>query len=206
MAMIRTAALLLQHRGVTGRWLMWWGAAWIVAIACSRIGIPPVAPQGAQADTRALEQLGTLGLCVPLPLIALLLNDRSPWLSASTPRSRQRIRLGVTSLITGIALTTALAAAFLYPEAVAYQRVTGVFALIMAITIITAGRINSGWAALPAPALIAASTVPGLIPWTWNIIYNPATNTLLTITATAALILALTGTAIRTTEQDDRAL
>lgn len=197
--MIRIAALLLHHRGITGRWLLWWGAAWVVAVFCSRIGIPPVAPQGAQADTRTLEQLGTLGLCVPLPLIAVLLNDQSPWLSASTPRSQQRIRLGVTSLITGIALTTALAVAFFYPEAVAYQRVISVFALILAITIITAGLISSGWAALPAPALIAASTVPGLIPWTWNIIYNPATNTLLTVTAITALVLALAWDLTRTT-------
>ena len=190
--MIRTVILLLQHRGINRHWLMWWGVAWSVAVACSRVGIPPVAPLGAQADTRALEQLGTLGLCLPLPLIAVLLQDRSAWLSASTPRSRRRIRLSMTTLITGIALTTALVAALLYPGAVAYLRVVGVFTLALSITIITATLLNPSWAALPAPTLIALSTIPGFVPWNWNIIYNPVTDTLLTITATTALILAIT--------------
>ena len=190
--MIRTVVLLLQHRGIDRRWWMWWGITWSVTVACSRIGIPPVAPLGAQVDTRALEQLGTLGLCLPLPLIAMLLHDRSAWLSASTPRSCRRIRLSMTTLITGIALTTALVAALLYPGAVAYLRVVGVFALALSITIITATLLSPSWAALPAPTLIALSTIPGFIPWRWNIIYNPVTDTLLTTTATTALILAIT--------------
>ncbi|WP_299168820.1 hypothetical protein [uncultured Arthrobacter sp.] len=172
---IPAPALLLQHSGLNKVWLGWWVIAWTAAVLSARVAIPRIDP-GVSSASSALEQLGAIGLCVPLVLVAILIPDRTTWLTASSPRNPRLLRLANIGLITAVSVSSAMAAAALYPSDIRWIRIVSIFMLLLALTFIAALIIGSTWAGFLAPAFIILNTIPGLISWKWNVIYNPATD------------------------------
>lgn len=190
------AMLLLQHRGINKRWNLWWLVTWTVAVLSSQVAIPRVGPAIAPPFSRSLEQLGAIGLCLPLVLVAILVTDRTEWLTGSSPRNARLVNLATAILINGIGLFSSMVAASLYPQDIRWIRIVSLFALLLAVTLITGSIIGRTWAAFPGPVFIVVNTVPGLIPWEWNIVYNPATDGALIAAAITSQVVAITASCI----------
>lgn len=195
-----TPALLLHHRGIDKGWGLWWLLAWAAAVASSQVTIPRIDP-GVSSASSALEQLGAIGLCLPLVLVGVLVPDRTAWLTTTAPRSPVLMGLGNLGLITGVSLISAMTAAALYPNDIRWLRIVSLFALLLALTLITGVLLGGVWAAFLAPVFVILNTIPGLIPWEWNIVYNPATDPILifaaAISLATAFIVAATSAAIQ---------
>ncbi|MHA7248484.1 hypothetical protein [Arthrobacter tecti] len=185
-----TPVLLLHHRGLNSVWGIWWFVAWTAAVLSSQVSIPRIDP-GVSSTSSALEQLGAIGLCVPLVLVAMLVQDRTSWLTASSARNGIRLRLASLALIAAISILTAMLAALLYPRDISWLRIVCLFALLLAFTLITGTLLGGVWAALLAPVFAVLNAVPGLVPWQWNIVYNPATDAILLVAALTSMLAAL---------------
>ena len=192
MAVITTLAplLLLHHRGVSKVWVLWWLVAWAAAVLSSQVSIPRIDP-GVTSESSSLEQLGAIGLCVPLVVVAVLVQDRSDWLTSSSPRNRRLLRLASFGLITAVSALSAMVAASLYPDDIRWLRIVSLFGLLLALTLIAGTAIGGTWAGFLAPVFIIVNTIPGLVPWEWNIVYNAATDAVLIRTAVTAQLMML---------------
>ncbi len=179
-------ALLLQHRGVNKVWLSWWAASWIAAVLSARVAVPRIDP-GVSSVSAALEQLGAIGLCVPLVLVATLIPDKSSWLTASSPHSMALLRLANVGLITAMSISTAMIAAAMYPTDVGWSRIVSIFILLLALTLAAGLGVGVNWAGFLPPVFIILNTIPGLVPWEWNVIYNAATDDVLIPAAVLSL-------------------
>jgi len=51
--------------------------------------------------------------------------------------------------------------------------------------------VDRVWAAVAGPLLVALATVRGLLPWEWNLVYNPETDAALVTTAVVAQVAAI---------------
>ncbi len=190
MTWARPALLLLQHRGLSARWALLLAAAWLVALGCSRVAVPRVGPEET-ATNRALEQLGAIGLCLPVIVLTLMLVDGTEWLTRTSPRSRRLVRLSTACLVTVVGLATAALAASVYPADVRWVRVVGLFWLLLSLAVLIGALVDGVWAALAGPLLIALHTFRGVVPWEQNLVYNPETDTALLVGAALAQLAAL---------------
>ncbi len=189
MSPLRAAYLVLANRGVSPTWLLWLLVGWAAAIVASRVAIPHVGPD-VMVSARALEQLGAIAVCIPVVLLALLLTDSTPWMTNTSPRGNRVLRLTSFLLINSVGLSSAAIAATLYPADVRWIRVVSLFWLAMSLTVLAGSLVDRVWAAVAGPLLVALATVRGLVPWEWNLVYNPETDAALVMTAVVAQLAA----------------
>lgn len=185
----RTARLLVYSRGANRNWWIWWILAWTIAALSSQVGIPRLEP-GPLAASRSLEQLGSIGLCIPLALVAMLVEDKTNWLTESSPRNSRLILLINTFLIVVISLVSATLFSILYPDGVSTLRVVSLFSMLVGLTLISGSLFGGTWSAVPGPIFIILNTIPNFIPWNINIVYNAGTDALLVALSVASLILS----------------
>jgi len=179
----------LESRGLTGGLIVTWASLWAISVLLTRVAIPPVDPN-ITSSSRALEQLGTLGLTLPIALTSVLASSRAPWLLVSSTRSKIASQQAPTWIIVGCNCAAAAVLSPLLPRGVSFSRTALLVILFSTLTLLIAQKLGSAWGATPAPALAVVASVRGALPWQANFIYNTeATSLLCAITAVSALCL-----------------
>lgn len=151
-------------------WLVWFAATWVVVVTATHFELPDLA-QRVDLPPTLLTQWGGVALAfVPLPHAYLLTRD-VPWLVAVTPRRRttlHAIRIAMHLCLSALGMTTVLT---ILGPTVASGQLAALWLAYWGLTLV--GLAARGRPGGVTPTVVAIfMSVPGLVPWDYNIAYN----------------------------------
>ena len=181
---------------VTARAIIILAIGWVAAAVAARVGLPPI-DRHHELTPRPLETFGTLAICIPASLHAVLLRDALVWLGAVSPRSLKGFRLVWIGTTTMYACLPALIWAATLDPRVPRVHAFFVWLLVYSCAIVSVTLIRHDLAAVLPLLVTVVFTTPRLVPFDHNLLYNDQLADRLTVCAVAALALSvLTYTAL----------
>jgi hypothetical protein len=147
-------------------------ASWLFALIALHIGLPRVARSDEIAQ-RPMESLGVLALCLPAGMHAGLLVHGAGWLTQL--RSRRHLLRSLWFLVVASAGgAAAITVATLAPSGVPESHVVALWLLWFALASLGCAVARPGLAAAAPLAVSVLSTIPAVMPFERNPIYNLA--------------------------------
>lgn len=164
-------------------------ASWCLVPLLARVGLFEVNP-GAADYVRPLEQLGAMALCLPVGAATVLLGDPSAWVLRTAKRSAPRVRGSWLLLVTVMASLLGLCVSPLRPSAVPFSHLGWLWLLLYAVGVLAVSLGGEWLGGITSAAVVALMTVPGLVPWNANVVYNLEARPALVIAALAVAVAA----------------
>lgn len=167
---------------------------WVVVLAVNGLSLPAIDPSP-EAISRPLESVTTIALALPIAVAIHLSSNRLAWLAHTSPRS---VVLGDIAWFAAIYLVqwVGLAVVAVAAPGVPGVHLFAVHTLLLALALLAA-RTAGPLAGVCTPlVLIAVLSVPDLVPWPANLIYNLDQATILRF-ATLVGVPALTAVAVQ---------
>ncbi len=165
--------------------------AWAAVPVLSRVSLFEVDPSSSDY-VRPLEQLGALALCLPVATCCIVLSDASTWILHASRRRPAWLRLSWLVLVTAGSAVIAVLPLFLIPPGVPAAHVWWLWLLLHSVGTLSVVTLDESVGGLVAMGVVVLATVPGVVPYAYNVVYNPAASGLLrAVTVAAALAAAL---------------
>lgn len=163
-------------------------ATWLVVLAVNGLTLPAIDPRP-EAISRPLESVTTIALALPIAVAVHISSNRLGWLAQTSPRSS---RIGESAWLAAIYLSQwgGLAVLALAAPDVPSAHLFALHTLLIALALF-ATRTAGPLIGVSAPLLLlSVSSIPDLIPWQANLIYNLDQTTTLRIATLLAVPLA----------------
>lgn len=189
---LQAVGLVAASRGIRLRWWLLWLLTWLLACGAARVRVPQVGPSFS-AEAEPLQQLGAIGLCLPVIFLSATLQTPASWLLEVSPRTRSAVVVPYLMAAVLAVLAAGALVALVFPERVSRVHVVALLTLMLSLNGLASLLVPSSIAALPAPMLVVASTFRGVVPWSGNVVYNPEALPLLLMLAGAAVVVFLAG-------------
>ncbi|MGL5817302.1 MAG: hypothetical protein ACRCYR_07050 [Phycicoccus sp.] len=169
---------------------------WSLVVGVNSLTLPAVDPR-LEVIERPLESVTTIALALPIAVAVHLSTNRLSWLASSSPRSPALTDgswLVVIYLTQWVGLAVLLATAPDVPVAHFSALHTGLVAVALFL-----GRAVGSLAGVMAPLLlVGVASIPDLVPWEANLVYNlDQTNVLCLVTIAGAPLLTAAAMWIR---------
>jgi hypothetical protein len=166
-------------------------AAWLTVPVLSRVALFEIDPTSSDY-IRPLEQLGALALCLPVAVCSIVLSDASAWALHASRRRPPWLRLSWLLFVTGSSAMVATLPVLFLPSGVPAGHVWWLWLLLHSVGALGVVMLDESVGGLVAIGVVVLATLPGMIPWTYNVVYNPAAEGILRpVTLAAALTAGL---------------
>ncbi|ROR73779.1 hypothetical protein EDD31_2168 [Bogoriella caseilytica] len=189
-AAVTTLRMLLVSRLVTLRRLLALVAVWCLVPVASRVGGVRVRPDGMTLD-EPLEHLGAMALCLPGLVLLPLLAEPAPWLSWNASRPLAPVRTLRIAAVVGVGAVAGAIPLLLLPPGVPIAHFLALWMLLISLGVLIAVAVGSAYGALGSVLFVALMSVPGLVPYEANIVYNGSARPYLFGAAGLAVVLAV---------------
>ncbi|GAB3054473.1 hypothetical protein GCM10027053_14120 [Intrasporangium mesophilum] len=165
--------------------------AWAAVPVLSRVSLFEIDPSSSDY-IRPLEQLGALALCLPVAVCSIVLSDASAWALHASRRRPPWLRSSWLLFVTASSAMFGVLPVLLLPSGVPAAHVWWLWLLLHSVGALSVVMFDESVCGLVAMAVVVLATLPGVIPFTYNVVYNPeAEGILRAVTVAAALAAAL---------------
>jgi hypothetical protein len=162
----------LAAHGVGVRGLFGWLLAWAVVLLASRASISALGFQFGPPGSAPLDTAAVVLLVLPAAVLARCARTRTPELEQTRSRPRQPYELLWALGLGGVAVLAPLAFAGLLHPAIDTRVFVADWYLTVGLCLLLGALTRSRIGAAGAFAVLAAFSVPGLVPWEANVVYN----------------------------------
>jgi len=189
---------LVRHvarlHGVDRRWLLMLSGAWLIVVLAARFGLPQVDPDPVDRS-HPFETLSTFALLLPVMAQISALTIYAPWVESVRAVHIHSLQATWLALqwCCGVLVITTLSLVAL-PYGVDIIHAAGVWAFLFSIASLAASaRTESSlrFSALALFAVLSIMTLPGLLPWSANLLYNGETTSILWVLAAVLTAAAM---------------
>lgn len=138
-----------------------------------------------------MEQLGTMALCAPVTVSVAVLGNPSVWLLRVSRRSAVLVRGIVLAAVTAPSILMGALVIQWLPSGVPLRHVAFLWLGLHSIGVLAVCWIGESVAGVLPPVLIALATLPNVVPWSANVVFNVKAGNLLAGVAVVAALLAV---------------
>ncbi|MGL5853105.1 MAG: hypothetical protein ACRCZD_20185 [Phycicoccus sp.] len=171
---------------------------WAIVVGVNGLTLPAVDPR-LEVIERPLESVTTVALALPIAVAVHLSTNRLGWLALSSPRS-PTLSDGAWLVVVYLTQWAGLAVLLTTAPDVPLAHFGALHTMLTAVALVVGRAVGPTAGAMAPLLLVGVASIPGLLPWDANLVYNlERTSVLGVVTVVGAPLLTAATLAIRRT-------